>query len=98
MLEIKSKEELNNKISLDKNVLVKMSELWCSSCRRMAIVMKSLENKYPDIMFCELDLDKVPVYDDYNIDQLPAIILFRNGKEVARYDESKDFEEWLKSI
>jgi thioredoxin 1 len=71
-------------LASDKPVVVDFFATWCPPCRRMAPVMESLSKGYGDkVSFLRVDVDKNPALaSKYNIDGIPAIKIFKNGKLV----------------
>ena len=94
MIEIKTKEELQEVIGKDELSVVKMGTEWCATCRSIQRQIEYKEQEYPKIKFYHLDLDKIDVIDEYGINELPALIAFKNGKEVSRKNEAELFD-WL---
>ena len=94
MIEINTKEELQEVIGKDELSAVQCSMAWCGSCRSIKAQIESKEQDYPKLKFYYVDLDKVDVADEYNINELPALIAFKKGKEVSRKNEAELFD-WL---
>ena len=55
---------------------------WCHYCHKLKPIMKKLSSQY-DIYSINTD-NLETVSNDYNVDYLPSVILFKNGKEVDR--------------
>lgn len=85
-------------------VLVDFWANWCAPCKAIAPVLSKLADKYADT----LKVAKVNIEDsedlaqDLNIRSIPAILFFKDGKEVARLvgagDIEKRIEEALHTI
>lgn len=80
--------------------IVRINAIWCPGCIVMKKVWKSIEEKYPNIEYVDLDYDMdeeevVPL----NVGNLmPVAIIYKNEKEVTRLNGEKKEEEILKVI
>ena len=75
-----------NKEVLDniKPVLVEFVATWCGACHIMAPGIAELADEFGhSIKFCKLDVDEnEEVKTQYGINNLPAIIIFKEGKAI----------------
>lgn len=97
MIEINSKAQLKEMIKKDGISVVKTGTDWCFNCRSIQRQIESKEQEYPKLKFYWIDLDKVDVVDDLNIEDLPTLIAFKNGKEISRKNEA-ELLDWLKFL
>ena len=69
-------------IHSDKPVLVDFFAEWCGPCKMMGPVLKELKDKLQDrIMIIKVDVDKnQPAAAAYQVQGVPTLILFRQGK------------------
>lgn len=86
-----SKIVLLNEANFDKGiksglVLVDFYADWCRPCKMMQPVLEEVANEYQSkIVISKLNTDQNKYLSQkYQITGIPAMILFKNGKEIAR--------------
>lgn len=82
--EIKEAEFSEVVLKSDRPVLVEFVATWCGPCRLIAPAIESLAQEYEDkLTIVKVDHDLNPqVIQEYKVYGLPALILFKNGKEI----------------
>lgn len=70
----------------DKPVLVDFWATWCMPCKMVAPILEDLAGEMAEkLVIGKLDVDQNPeVAARYGIMSIPTMILYQNGKEVAR--------------
>ncbi|MFH0801350.1 MAG: thioredoxin [bacterium] len=69
-----------------KPVLVDFWADWCPPCRKVAPILEGVVQKYPDsFTLVKLNVDDSPrTSTEYKILNIPTMILFSGGNEIAR--------------
>lgn len=85
-------------IKSSKPVLMDVSAEWCGPCKRLEPELEKLANTWKeDVLMVRLDLDaSSDVAGRYHVMGVPTLILFKDGKEVARSVGYKPVDGLLK--
>lgn len=88
-------------LKADGPTLVDFWAPWCGYCKRLSPVIDRLYEEYGSkIQIAKLDIDEVPeLADAYEVDIIPTLILFRDGKAVSSVVNpgSQDaIEDWFR--
>ena len=95
---IKSFRELIN--NDEKPVLVDFYAEWCGPCKMVSPVIKQLAGEYKDKMITiKIDTDKKQqIASQYNITNIPTIMMFYKGQSIMRLQGAHPYESIKKSI
>lgn len=87
-------------INSDKPVLVDFWATWCGPCIAMAPILKDLAEKVGDsARIVKIDVDKnEQISAQYNIQSIPTMILFKNGKVLWRVSGMQSAHQLLSVI
>ncbi len=83
-------EEFDSKIlSNDKKMLVLFYASWCPYCTNFKPVFESMNVRNTEKIGALVDEDENPLWDRFNIQAVPTMIVFEKGKIVDRKDAKK---------
>lgn len=73
---------------------------WCGPCKTMIPIFKHVaEQLEPHIRLVKVDTEQEQALaGQYNIRSIPTLVLFKNGKEIARQagvEDAEDIVRWL---
>jgi thioredoxin 1 len=89
-------------INSDKPVLVDFFAAWCGPCRTMEPILKNLKSFIGEAAtIIKVDVDKNPAAAmAYQVQGVPTLILFRNGKALWRQSgvvQAKELEQVIRA-
>lgn len=90
MLETTKKEELGKIVARGK-IAVLFYASWCPDCGRFMPVFDAAAAKADaktKTAKARIDADENPIWEDYGIERVPTVVLFENGKEKMRVEET----------
>ncbi len=83
-----------------KLVVIKFTADWCAPCRALNPILEQLEKFYKDKVYIyNINVDNNPISTtNFGIKNIPTLIYFKNGQEVARTTGSVSKAELMKNI
>lgn len=86
----------------NKLVLVDFFATWCGPCRQMLPIVGEISDEMAgQVSIYKLDVDEAPKTPDmFDVQSLPTLILFKDGKEIARKNGAmlkSELVSWIKS-
>ncbi len=90
-----NQSEFNKILSSSNLVLIDFHATWCAPCKKMAPVIDEVEKKYSgkaSVKKIDVEVNKI-LQTAYNIESIPGLVLFKNGKEVWKYTGLISFTE-----
>lgn len=83
-------EEFDSKVlASNKKTVVLFYATWCPYCSNFKPTFESAKIDAANKMESIIDEDENPLWDRFNIQAVPTIIVFQNGKMVSRRDARK---------
>ncbi len=66
-------------------VLVDFFASWCGPCKMQSPVLEELKEDRSDVKVVKIDVDQeTEIAREYGVMSIPTLILFKDGKEVAK--------------
>ncbi len=93
MVKLVSAEEFQN---VDKSgvVLLDFFADWCGPCQQLSPVLEEISNIESDVQFFKVNVDNERAFAMKNkVMSIPTLIVFKDGKEVARDQGFKTAEQ-----
>ena len=83
-------EEFDSKIlKSDKKTVVLFYATWCPYCANFKPTFEAAKIENADKIGSIIDEDENPLWDRFNIQAVPTMIVFQNGKIISRKDAKK---------
>ena len=61
-------------------VVIDLYADWCGPCRMLAPVLAELENEYPDVKFCKINVDNDPeLAKAFNVKNIPMVAFVKDN-------------------
>lgn len=66
-------------------VLVDFFATWCGPCKMQSPVLEELKEDRSDVKVVKIDVDQeTEIAREYGVMSIPTLILFKDGKEIAK--------------
>lgn len=94
-------KNLDTLIEQTKITVVKFGATWCGPCKMIAPILEELADEFADINFVDVDIDDAEaenIVAKFNIQSVPTVVLFKEGKQVNQFLGFRPKEEIVKLI
>jgi thioredoxin 1 len=94
------KNEFESLIKSSKLVLADFYAEWCSPCKMLAPTIEEIHNEYNDYFeTVKVNVDENPELTEYyGVSGIPALLLFKDGKEILRMSGVQTKERIISAI
>ena len=94
------KNEFESLIKSSKPVLADFYAEWCSPCKMLAPMIEEIHNEYNDYFeTVKVNVDENPELTEYyGVSGIPALLLFKDGREVFRMSGVQTKERIISAI
>lgn len=80
-----TKENFREVICGDKLVLVDFFATWCGPCKMLGPILEQISEERDDVIIAKCDIDEcMDIAQEFGIMSVPTMILFKQGKDVAK--------------
>ena len=94
-----SEKEFDEKISVNKKVIIDCYADWCGPCRMVSPIIDELASELVDCEFYKLNVDTAhKITNRYGIMSIPTILIFDNNELKKQLIGFKSREELLNEI
>jgi len=95
-----SYDDFNKLISENKLVLIDFWASWCAPCKMIAPIIEKIATEYSSkLTVAKVDIDEnQKLAQELNIQSIPTVILFKDGKSVSRKIGAMSFEDYSAEI
>ncbi len=81
---IKNKEELNQIISDNENVVVDFFAEWCGPCKMLLPVLDAVSNEVDNVIICKVNVEEnSEIGRENNIRSIPTMLYYKNGDNIG---------------
>lgn len=79
-----------------KAILVDFFATWCGPCKILSTILEDVSKTSPDLEIAKVDIDELRnLAIEYEIEFVPTMLIFKNGKVIDRIDGVADKNEIL---
>lgn len=91
-------KDLDREIKSNQVLLVDFYADWCGPCKKMKPILQKIARENPNVKLLQVDADKSEdIVNAYKVNEIPTLILFKNGRQNWR-DSGIKTEVELRSV
>ncbi len=91
-------KDLDQEIKTNQVLLVDFYADWCGPCKKMKPILQKIAKANPNVKLLQIDADKSEdIVNAYQVNEIPTLILFKNGRQNWR-DSGIKTEQELRSV
>ena len=81
-----SKDNYEIMVRNNKYVLVDFYADWCKPCKKMAPILRKIDDQNTELSMLKIDADKnTTLTEDHEVSEIPTFILYKNGRQIWRF-------------
>lgn len=86
MHSVRTADQLKRVITMSNDAVIYFSAPWCGPCKVFEKICEKVEEKLGNkIGFLKVNIDEVvPAASTYQVQSVPTVVMFRNGREIMR--------------
>ncbi len=80
-MKVITKENFNSEIEEFSGLaVIDLYADWCGPCRMLAPILAELEDEYPEVKFCKINVDEQPeLAKEFNVKNIPMVAFVKNN-------------------
>ena len=80
-------------------ILVDFFATWCGPCNMLSPILENISNTRADFNIAKVNIDELrDLAIDYEVEVVPTLLIFKNGKVVGRIEGLVDEEEIVNKV
>lgn len=95
-----NKENFKNEVLDSKEpILVDFFATWCGPCNMLSPILENISNTRADFNIAKVNIDELrDLAIDYEVEVVPTLLIFKNGKVVGRIEGLVSEEEIVNKV
>jgi thioredoxin 1 len=75
----------NDVLKNNSAVIVDFYADWCGPCQALGRTLSDIASQFSNVVILKVDIDKSSIHNQYGVRGIPAVLFFKNGREVKNY-------------
>jgi thioredoxin len=81
-----SKDNYALMVRNSKYVIVDFYADWCEPCKKIAPILRKIDDENTDVSMVKIDADKnITLTEAHEVSEIPTLILYKNGRQIWRH-------------